>query len=383
MVSRGLRPGPRARRALGRSGLRDLLAQRTSRDLAARRGDPRFRSRAPSGRVITRIANIPVEIYPRLIDIHSARPVRLRRRRAMAIERRQAGETPVGVVVITHRAREQLGQCLPPLLRSPLRPRVLVVNSSSQDGTVETAAELGAETLVVPRRSFNHGLTRELARRRLGTPVVVMLTPDAHACADDFLERLTEPVRSWRGRGGLRAAGRDLGLRPAGAGRARVQLPGREPCPSRRRLGSLGQLHPLLLQRRRRLVERGARPDRRLQADPGVGGDHRRRRAAGAGRAGRLRRRGGGPACPSPWAGGCLPPAVRHRLQPAPLRLAPAGARGRRAARPALRQDRAGARGSRSAGGAAADHRAPGSQLARLPRRAARASTASGTGASG
>ena len=114
----------------------------------------------------------------------------------MAIERRQAGETPVGVAVITHRAREQLGQCLPPLLRSPLRPRVLVVNSSSQDGTVETAAELGAETLVVPRRSFNHGLTRELARRRLGTPVVVMLTPDAHACADDFLERLTEPVRS-------------------------------------------------------------------------------------------------------------------------------------------------------------------------------------------
>lgn len=113
----------------------------------------------------------------------------------MAIGQRRAGGAPVGVVVITHRAREHLSQCLPPLLRSPLRPRVLVVNSSSQDGTVEKAAELGAETLVVPRRSFNHGLTREIARRRLGTPVVVMLTPDAYARADDFLERLTEPVR--------------------------------------------------------------------------------------------------------------------------------------------------------------------------------------------
>jgi rhamnosyltransferase len=76
-----------------------------------------------------------------------------------------------------------------------LRPRVLVVNSSSQDGTVELARALGAETLVVPRKSFNHGLTRNLARRRLGTPVCVMLTPDAYPLRDDFLERLTAPVR--------------------------------------------------------------------------------------------------------------------------------------------------------------------------------------------
>ena len=95
----------------------------------------------------------------------------------MAIGQRDVGGTPVGVVVITHRAREHLERCLLPLTRSPLQPRVLVVNSSSQDGTVEKAAELGAETLVVPRRSFNHGLTRELARRHLGTPVVVI----AHA----------------------------------------------------------------------------------------------------------------------------------------------------------------------------------------------------------
>ena len=82
--------------------------------------------------------------------------------------------SPVGVVVVTHRARQHLPHCLPALQRSPLRPRILVVNSSSHDGTVELARELGAETLVVPRRSFNHGLTREQARRCLGTPVVVM-----------------------------------------------------------------------------------------------------------------------------------------------------------------------------------------------------------------
>jgi rhamnosyltransferase len=54
---------------------------------------------------------------------------------------------------------------------------------------------MGAETLVVPRRHFNHGLTRELARRHLGTRVVVMLTPDAYAEDIDFLDRLTRPIR--------------------------------------------------------------------------------------------------------------------------------------------------------------------------------------------
>ncbi len=113
----------------------------------------------------------------------------------MAQHQQVGGDSPVGVAVITHRARAHLEHCLPALLRSPLRPRLLVVNSSSGDGTVELARDLGAETLVVPRKRFNHGLTRELARRRLGTPVVVMLTPDAYPCGDDFLDRLTAPVR--------------------------------------------------------------------------------------------------------------------------------------------------------------------------------------------
>ncbi|MGD9510746.1 MAG: glycosyltransferase family 2 protein, partial [Geminicoccaceae bacterium] len=104
------------------------------------------------------------------------------------------GTASVGVVVVTHRARDRIAACLAPLQASPLRPRILVVNSSSADGTVEAAEALGADTMSVPRWRFNHGLTRELARRRLGTPVVVMLTPDAVASGPEFLERLTAPV---------------------------------------------------------------------------------------------------------------------------------------------------------------------------------------------
>ena len=109
-----------------------------------------------------------------------------------------SNRSEVGVVVVTHAARQHLPHCLPPLLRSSLRPRVLVVNSSSLDGTVEVAQGLGAEVLVVPRREFNHGLTRERARRHLGGPISVMLTPDAYPQHDDFLEQLTAPLRTGR-----------------------------------------------------------------------------------------------------------------------------------------------------------------------------------------
>lgn len=100
----------------------------------------------------------------------------------------------IGVAVITYRAKAHLPKCLPPLLNSPLKPRVLVVNSSSNDGTVELAKEMGAETVVIPRIEFNHGSTRELARKTLGTDIVVMVTPDAYAENEAVLGKLVDPL---------------------------------------------------------------------------------------------------------------------------------------------------------------------------------------------
>jgi len=100
----------------------------------------------------------------------------------------------LGVVVITHTAKHHLPFCLPPLFRSRLKPKILVVNSSSNDGTVEKAKEMGAETLVIPRCEFNHGATRELARKHLDSKIVVFLTPDAYAVDEKMLERLIDPL---------------------------------------------------------------------------------------------------------------------------------------------------------------------------------------------
>jgi rhamnosyltransferase len=100
----------------------------------------------------------------------------------------------IGIALITHNAKHHLSKCLPPLLNSSLKPKVLVVNSSSTDGTVEEALRMGADTLVIPRAEFNHGLTRELARKTLGTDIVVMMTPDAYAVDNHVIEKLVAPL---------------------------------------------------------------------------------------------------------------------------------------------------------------------------------------------
>lgn len=57
---------------------------------------------------------------------------------------------------------------------------ILVIDSSSNDGTVELAASMGVEAIVIPQSEFNHGTTREMGRKLLGTDIICMLTQDAY-----------------------------------------------------------------------------------------------------------------------------------------------------------------------------------------------------------
>lgn len=101
----------------------------------------------------------------------------------------------VGVIFITYNAKHHLKHCLKNILLSPLKLKVLVVNSSSEDGTVEEAKRFGVQVLVVPRATFNHGLTRERARNFLKCDIVVMMTPDAYAQDVDMIEKLIDPIK--------------------------------------------------------------------------------------------------------------------------------------------------------------------------------------------
>ena len=100
----------------------------------------------------------------------------------------------IGCVIPTYRAGKQLARCLQGLVDSSLKPRILVIDSSSNDGTVEIAKQFGAETLVIPQKEFNHGITREIARKSLGTEIVCMLTQDAYLEDKHTLTHLVTPL---------------------------------------------------------------------------------------------------------------------------------------------------------------------------------------------
>lgn len=100
----------------------------------------------------------------------------------------------VGCAILTYRAKHHLEGCLKPLIDSPLKPKILVVDSSSNDGTAEMAQTLGAEVVVIPKDQFNHGTTRELARKHLNTDVVCMLTQDAYLTRAEALAALIDPI---------------------------------------------------------------------------------------------------------------------------------------------------------------------------------------------
>jgi len=100
----------------------------------------------------------------------------------------------VGVVIPTYRARKELPFVLPFLFASPLKPTILIIDSSSTDGTVDYAKEMGCVTLVIPKEEFNHGLTREKARRHIEAEIAVFLTQDARPLDQSLLEKLVEPI---------------------------------------------------------------------------------------------------------------------------------------------------------------------------------------------
>lgn len=100
----------------------------------------------------------------------------------------------IGIAVFTLNAEKHLRNCLTPFINSPLKPKILVVDSDSTDNTQQIALNLGVGLKVIKRAEFNHGLTREMARKHLNTDIVVMLTPDAYAVNEEVLEKVIEPI---------------------------------------------------------------------------------------------------------------------------------------------------------------------------------------------
>lgn len=85
-------------------------------------------------------------------------------------------------------------------LRAQVEPplEIIVIDSASDDGTLQSAAALGCVTLSIPRAEFSHGGTRNAAALKARGGVLMFLTQDALPVDADFARELLRPLREGR-----------------------------------------------------------------------------------------------------------------------------------------------------------------------------------------
>jgi len=88
-----------------------------------------------------------------------------------------------------------MGDLLVSLKQQTLRPReVIIVDSESNDATVEIAQSLGSRVIRIKREKFRHGLARNMGAEIAQGSIIVFLTQDAIPEGPHTMERLILPL---------------------------------------------------------------------------------------------------------------------------------------------------------------------------------------------
>jgi rhamnosyltransferase len=106
----------------------------------------------------------------------------------------------IGLVVLTFNGGDAWKHWLEAFKAQQIKPQFnLVIDSSSEDETVQLARSNGLEVIVIPRESFNHGGTRQIGlkyMRMREVEIIIFLTQDAILRDPDSLERLVRVFQS-------------------------------------------------------------------------------------------------------------------------------------------------------------------------------------------
>ncbi len=101
----------------------------------------------------------------------------------------------VSLIIPTLNAGSDIETLLAGVSTQDVKPHeTIIIDSSSDDTTVEIAQRFGAKTVVIPRRVFNHGRTRNVAAREAEGDVLVFMTQDALPFDKELLGNLTAPL---------------------------------------------------------------------------------------------------------------------------------------------------------------------------------------------
>ena len=105
----------------------------------------------------------------------------------------------LSIIIPTLNAKDHLDVLLPALKEQRVPPNeIVVIDSSSRDGTVDLAQQHGCIVEVIRRDAFDHGGTRNLGTQLAGGDIFVFLTQDALPADHRFLEHLVQPLGETR-----------------------------------------------------------------------------------------------------------------------------------------------------------------------------------------
>lgn len=103
----------------------------------------------------------------------------------------------VSIIVPTLNPGTHVPELRDALLRQRLQPlEVLIVDSSSNDGSPAHWKKAGFRVLDIERTDFNHGATRNLGARNCQGSIIVFMTQDAVPADERWLESLISPIAS-------------------------------------------------------------------------------------------------------------------------------------------------------------------------------------------
>lgn len=105
-------------------------------------------------------------------------------------------DTPkISVIIPTKNGAETLKELLAMLsIQSLQAHEVLVVDSSSEDETIDLANKSGADTFVIPDQEYDHGGTRAMMAQKAKGDFLVFLTQDAIPAGSDAMKNLIAPL---------------------------------------------------------------------------------------------------------------------------------------------------------------------------------------------
>jgi len=133
----------------------------------------------------------------------------------------------VSIVIVARDEEANLGRCLSAIREQEagFEYEIVMVDSGSRDRTVEVARSFGARVIEIPRSSFQHGRTRQMASEQARGEYLVYIVADAAPADERWLATLVDAVASDDGVAGAysRQVPRD-GAGPVEAYRIRHRL---------------------------------------------------------------------------------------------------------------------------------------------------------------